>query len=257
VNLVGMMIVKDEADRYLVPVLQALARVCDEIRVYDDGSVDGSAEIAAAVDRVHVKRADTSSFFMHEGAARQKALEWANEASPTFVLAVDADELIENGHLIREAVEEERSRGMVWTLDMQEIWKADARGIQVREDGGWRSHGVPILYRRVGAFPHRADWRIPNRKLASGRVPLAVGRNHRKEETGAQILHLGWTCKADRAARHARYVEHDKGRFHRGSHLDSIMWPDEKVDLRRRPWPEDLSPSGRQLLLDRIRRRNR
>jgi len=55
--------------------------------------------------------------------------------------------------------------------------------------------------------------------------------------TATHILHLGWANQAARAARHQRYVEADGGRFHRSSHLDSILWPDNMVTLRGRPWP--------------------
>jgi hypothetical protein len=49
-------------------------------------------------------------------------------------------------------------------------------------------------------------------------------------------------------------VEHDQGRFHASAHLESIMWPDEKVTVRQRGWPTGLPPDQRAAIVARIRR---
>lgn len=257
-KLVAMMIVRNELDRYLKPVIAALQEFCDEIRCYDDVSTDGTADWLEGQANVGVKRADGPSFYAHEGAARQKAMNWAHAADPTHVLAVDADELIENGQGIRDAIEREASLGrrtMVYTLDIQEIWGADDHYLYTREDGGWRTHPVPICYQAVKVVGNRKDWMIPQRQLASGRVPMAVARNGRKAPSGARCLHLGWACAADRQARYQRYVEHDQGRFHARAHLDSIMWDDGQVKTLARGWPSGLAAGRRDEILDRIRRK--
>lgn len=248
-----MMIVRNEIDRYLDPVVTQLLTFCDEIRVTDDGSTDGTRDWLEATDRVHVRAVEETEFYRHEGRARQAAMQWAYKGSPTHVLAVDADEYIAGGDLLREALATDRM--MVWTLDMQEIWQVRPEGLMVREDGGWRAHPVPICYRYVRVVGNQRGWQIPPRALASGRVPLNVARNGRRMPSGAQCLHLGWACEADRDARYQRYVEHDSGRFHRSTHLESIMWPDDKVRLRARGWPDDMDPDTRARILDRANRR--
>ncbi len=250
-NLVASLIVRNELDRYLLDCLELLLGFCDEVRVYDDASTDGTREALAGMDRIRVAGVPESEFYRHEGAARQRALEWTLEAHPTHVLAIDGDELIEDGRHLRDVVE--GSSGIdVFTLCMEEVWKADHEHVWIRQDGGWKAHGVPILYRVVGSG---AGLEIPQRALASGRVPVSVSRRHgRGVETGTSILHLGWANELERAARHARYVEHDGGKFHAGSHLDSIMWSDERVELTRCPWSETVPREMRWRIADRVNR---
>ncbi len=251
VNLVASLIVRNELDRYLLDCLELLLGFCDEIRVWDDGSDDGTFDALHGMDRISVATDVGSRFYEHEGAARQRALDWTLEARPTHVLAIDGDELIEDGPELRSFVEASPGTD-VFTLCMEEIWKATEDELWIRQDGGWKAHGVPILYRVVGSG---AGLEIPQRALASGRVPASVARRHgRSQATGTSILHLGWANEGERARRHARYVEHDGGKFHAGSHLDSIMWPDERVELQRCSWSETVPAGLRRRVAERINR---
>jgi glycosyltransferase involved in cell wall biosynthesis len=232
------MIVKNEFDRYLTLVIGHLLEFCDEVCVLDDHSDDGGYEWMLKQERVNVHRNPGDSFYKHEGHARQALLEWTLDAEPTHVLAIDADEFVSDGSLLK-AVLTHGSPGLAWSLSMEEIWKADARHLQVRQDGGWRAHPVPVLY----AVPRARDstWRIAERQLACGREPLAV-RAHagRARPTQVSVLHFGWTRLRERQKRYDRYVAHDGGKFHASSHLQSIMWPDERVRLTTRDWPPAL-----------------
>lgn len=238
-KLVASLIVRNEADRYLEPCLAHLLDFCDEVAVLDDGSMDGSATLAQSFGaRVHVLRSDTSSFYEHEGRARQALLDWTFYHDPTHVLAIDADEFVTDGQAVRAACDD--SVRDVWTLEMEEVWELDGDCICIREDGGWRSHPVPILYRVPGA--RGLDiWRIDDKPLACGREPLAVRRlAARSRPTGASVLHFGWANEAEREDRWHRYAVADGGRYHRSTHLDSILWTDERVHLRARGWPPEL-----------------
>jgi len=241
-KLVAAMIVRNELGRYLRPCVESLLTFCDEVRVYDDGSDDGSREWLQAQERVAVTATAGTHFFEHEGRARNAALRWAMKGAPTHLLAVDADEFVSDGQAVRAACDEDAGRG-VWALGMQEVWKADAGNLWLRIDGGWRAQeaGIPILWRAPPArVAQTGAWQIPDRALACGREPLAVRRLGRPIRVPADVLHFGWANENDRARRYARYVEHDGGRFHRSQHLDSIMWPDRRVRLKRRHWPPGL-----------------
>ncbi len=246
-KLIASLIVKDEVDRYLSPCLEHLLGFCDEIRILDDGSTDAFSSIGwAAEDRVLVQRSSTSTFFEHEGRARQRLLDWTMEGNPTHVLAIDADEFVTDGAAIRRACETP-GRAFVWLLDMMEVWNADEDGLAVRTDGGWGPHAVPILY-AVPRGRNARTWAILDRKHASGREPVAVAHQRaRARPSGSQILHFGWTCQADRAARHARYA--NAGSFgHNPKHIASIMFPDDKVGLREIAWSPELLPFRDQIL---------
>lgn len=271
-KLTASVIVRDELDRYLVPFLQHLAGFVDEIRVLDDGSTDDWADRLRAADGthaldldvLHVLRAEETSFWQDEGAARQALLEWTLEGQPDWVLAIDADEFVSDGAALRALIDAPAAPA-VYTLNMREIWVASDECLCVRQDGGWREHGVPILWRVPGPTVRQLDrakpyalrqWRIPERKVAPGREPVAVrtlARNGRHvAASGVDVLHFGWACRADRQARYQRYLEHDGGRYHASAHLASIMFPDSRVKLEGIDWPP-LEPDVAAAVLSRAR----
>jgi glycosyltransferase involved in cell wall biosynthesis len=248
VKLIASLIVRNELKRYLEPCVAHLLEFCDEIRVLDDRSDDGTREWLAKQDRVMVQHSVALPMFVDEGKARNWLLRWTFEGNPTHVLAIDADEFASDGAAIRATCEDDEGRG-VWSLTMEEVWKADEQRLWTREDGLWKGRRVPVLWRA----PRRLDssWRIEDKELACGREPLAVRKlSSRAIHTGVSILHFGWTNEAARAARYQRYVEADNGKFHARRHLDSIMWPDRKVRLARRLWPQALEP-WRAAILER------
>src|SRR5262245_21066405 len=122
VKLVASMIVRNELGRYLRPCINALLGYCDEIRVLDDGSDDGTYEYLSESPLTRVLRNDGPTFFEHEGAARQRLYEWTLQAQPTHILAIDADEFVEDGHRLRGQLDLARA---AWSLCIQEIWQAD------------------------------------------------------------------------------------------------------------------------------------
>jgi glycosyltransferase involved in cell wall biosynthesis len=237
IRLIASMIVRNERTRYLGPCLDSLLSFCDEVRVLDDGSTDGSYEMLLERQGVSVLTNAGPTFFEHEGKARQALLEWTLEGSPTHILAIDADEFVASGSQLRKLAI--AGRNLIWTLPMQEIWEADEEGLWIRQDGGWREHPVPHFFAVPPA--RTSDWRILERELACGREPLAIRRRAgRARRAGTEILHFGWTNHSERQRRYDRYARHDAGRFHANAHLESILWPDEKVKVTPRPWPAEL-----------------
>jgi glycosyltransferase involved in cell wall biosynthesis len=246
-NLVAYMIVRNELDRYLLPCIESLLTYCDEVSVWDDGSSDATEEALRAIERVRYTRSPESRFFAHEGRARQLALNFALTSRPTHILAIDADEFVEDGAVLRAAMES--STVQIWTLNMVEVWKSTKNELLTRQDGGWREHEVPISFKSYwGPGVRTPALRIPNRKMACGRVPLQVARQRFAAPSGTSILHFGWANEGERAARHHRYVQADGGRYHAGSHLDSIMWPDHRVLLKPRKWSKSLAKQKKQIL---------
>ena len=271
VKLVASLITRNEKEKYLRHCIELLQGFCDEIRAVDDDSTDGTHSLMQEMG-VQVLRNDRSMFYEHEGRARQTLLDWTMEAEPTHILVVDGDELVVDGDKLRAkmlepqplpSLRERRQRGArmgpvtVWRLQMQEVWGATEQHLLIRQDGGWKEHPVPICF----AVPHMRHgdrqairhWRLPDRALACGRVPMevAVASNRALNAAAATCLHLGWACEADRYARHQRYVVHDGGAHHASRHLDSIMWPTDRVVLSQRPWPDGVD---KQTILERINR---
>jgi hypothetical protein len=243
----AMMVGPGELERYLPVTVPALLDFCDEvvIRCEDPAALEYLGPLSGGWP-LHVHRAEPGSFFAHEGRARQQLLEQTLSAGATHVLAVDADELVTDPAAVRAACDTDAPGP--WTLGMEEVWEACDDRLCVREDGGWRTHEVPCLWR---VPPVEAGLRIADRALACGRVPETVDQVARAGtavRTGSSLLHLGWANAGGRRARYERYAMHDGGRFHASAHLQSIMWPPGLVQLRPRPWPPALESVRAELL---------
>jgi glycosyltransferase involved in cell wall biosynthesis len=247
VKIVAGLIIRNECERYLRWSLAQLLEFFTVV-VVDDGSTDGTRQLLRemACDRMVVHANPESEFFRHEGQARQRLMRAVVAENPDYIVATDADEFLSNPRAMWQACvnhydSANRKTLTAWTLPMQEVWKADDHGLYLRTDGGWRSHGCPILY----SVPERPDkqLQITDRALACGRQPDIINKlalSRKAIPVDAQILHFGWTCVRERADRYQRYVVADGGQFHRNSHLESIMWPDKRVRMVRREWPEGL-----------------
>ena len=244
-KLAASVIVRNERARYLEVVLAHLLEFCDLVCVLDDESSDGWEEAfrpgwGRHGSRVLIKqgttRADGVAFNQH-AAARNQLLQFTLAQEPDAILAIDADELVSDGAALRTAAE---SRVISAALLMEEVWEVCDDLLCIREDGGWSAHPVTMLWK---PHPGRA-YGIRDLGHATGRTPLGVGGGH----VVAECLHLGWSNRAERAERYERYAVGDAGKYHAASHIASIMWPDEEVTCRARPWPAALEPWRQDLL---------
>ena len=243
VKIAASLILRDELSRYLEPCLLSLLEFCDEVRVLDDGSTDGWYETLKpgwgdATSRVHVLdhsgHGDQPAFHSH-AQARNRLVAWSMEGGADYVLAVDADEFVTDGAALRRACE---FGSPAVSLTMREVWEACDDCLCIREDGGWRSHDIAICW-RPDAVAGRS-LAIRDLGHATGRVPEAVN-TLAAMPSGVSVLHFGWANRQERAVRYERYAVGDGGQFHALAHIQSIMWPDEKVECDAMDWPAGLA----------------
>jgi glycosyltransferase involved in cell wall biosynthesis len=251
VNLTAAVIVRNELHRYLEPCVAHLLEFCDEVAILDDGSTDGwdtALRKAWGKDGERVKvrywqaegRNDQPAFHRH-AEARNALIQFALEAWPTHVLSIDADEFVSDGKAVRAACEQPFYDA--WNLCMREVWGAQRGGLDIRQDGGWQEHDVPMLWKPDRSRPLR----IPDKGHATGRVPELVHRT-RVGHTCAAALHFGWARLSERNERYARYAVDDGGKFHARVHIQSIMAPASRVRLERVAWPAGLKAYKDEIL---------
>lgn len=244
VKLTASLILRDELDRYLGLCIDALLEYVDEIRILDDNSSDGWEETLRSgwgdagskvvVERHQARETDEPDFYRH-AAARNRLLQFTLEGNPTYVLAIDADEFVSDGHALRRACER---GGDVLSLEIAEVWQACEETLCIRQDGGWRAHPIGCVW-RAERFRQQA-LSLKDRGHATGRVPEGI---HGVPSTpaGEALLHFGWANRVERAERFKRYDEGDGGKFHAASHIASIMWPDSRVKMQPYDWPAGLA----------------
>lgn len=227
-DLVAGLIVHNEAGRYLRLVLDDLQTYCDLICVVDDASDDVSPDICAGYPRTRVVRNPEHRFWRDESALRMQLWELVTRENPRWVLAIDADEVLEPGFARHRDRYLQQEQFPLLGVQLHELWGCTTH---YRVDGMWNPAGkyTPMFVRYRGGYPYR--WR--NQPLHCGRVPAnAPGPLWRG---GLRARHFGYADTADHRRKHDLYIRHDpRGLFCPLSHYESILAPPERVRLQ--PW---------------------
>lgn len=198
-KLTAMMIVSNEANRYLTKVLDSLNDIVDDIAVVDDNSHDDTVQLCEKYEKARILRLP-NSFFHMESYLRSTAWEWALESSPDWILAIDADEVIERPDLVKQLINQDIID--IWSFRIYDMWNQT----HYRHDQYWTGHlrYRPMLMRVFRNFPYK--WDANNHH--SARVPQNIGR-FCHGNSDIRIAHLGWAKEEDRIQKYKRYLAVD------------------------------------------------
>lgn len=190
-------------DRYLRKVLGRCREFSDAVLVLDDGSTDGTPQLARRMDCAVRQRQSGVPAWGAESSARAELWDFACEHATEpddWVLICDADmELRGDPRLLCESEEVN-----AWCFILYDAWSAT----HYRADGFWRGHEI-----------HRPWLFAPNR-VPEGWVPswpdrgLHVGHCPQNFPIYAGIapilqwwyIHWAYSSPALRAAKHAQYA---------------------------------------------------
>ena len=227
-RIIGSMVMKNEADRYLEPCLKHALSFLDEVFVFDDMSTDDSRRIASDLGcRVVVRSEGIPSFIEHESDFRSAAWGVMEQVmvpgSDTWIFSFDADEfMVSHGGDVRgslsRTVEDAHRMGFVGVkLHFPEIFEVSDGSLFMRVDGFWGDIRGPRLFRYCsgGVFSGKA--------MGSGSEPTYVGRGPLTDTSELEVLHLGYAKDADKSAKYERYSALEHG--HNDQHIQSIVSP--------------------------------
>lgn len=215
-RILGHMVVRNEADRFLAQCLGALIELTDQVAVFDDQSDDATVDIARDLGAIVAARADDETpFLVHEGQFRNTAWQWMEATLQPergdWIFVVDADQLIYGAtptDLLGEITEAKHDTTAL-CLHVDELWALNPAR---RRTDGWWGHILSTCL-----FRWHPGSRIADKVLACGSVPLE-GRKATIETP--RLAHLGYVREADRVAKYERY--HGKP-GHNPSHVSSII----------------------------------
>lgn len=224
-SLLAMMVVRNEADRYLLPVLSHLAKYVDGMVFLDDASTDRTAEICQAQKKTFRYRRLTEPLFTtDESVLRTILWEMTVELEPTWILALDADELLET-KIIKElpALANQKSFDLV-AFPIYHFW-GDL--FHYRVDHYWN----PYLSRTACLYRYQKDlsYHWPSRKLHCGRFPSEVAGVPRLSSP-IRLFHLGYANKKEHHQKYHNYLSLDpQGDLCLPLHYRSILDPNPRL----------------------------
>lgn len=220
-KLVTAVLAKDEADRYLKPVIEHCLTFSDTVLVLDDGSTDNTIDLAVSLGAVVRTRAiGALTAWGNESPARAELWDWAAaEAGDGWVLINDADMILKGD-----------VRGLTkswdvnsWAFPLLDLWTPD--GKYYRQDGFWQGHlnARPWLF-APSRVPEgwRPEW--PTRGVHCGHAPSNYPLVCGIAPTDVVWHHWAYASPADRVRKAQRYetVTNQLTEFER-RHAESIL----------------------------------
>lgn len=247
VRIHALTVGKNEADRYLTPMLRNLIGVFDTHFFFDDRSTDNTVMIAKSFcSDVIVRTPDQPSFVENEGAFRDTA--WTlfrQEVRPEvgdFVFVIDCDEfLVTDGlrAMVATAVEDVAigmKTKVATDIRIHEIFDY-ADGIPLeRTDVLWGTiHGPRFFRYRTDGGYLSGDFGVPA-------VPQYVMTFDWAQTEQIALAHFGHCKEEDRMAKYNRYTGHNG---HSNIHVESILSPEKHLEAftslqPRVPWDQLL-----------------
>ncbi len=232
-RLTAIMQVRNEADRYLEPVLKELSEFVDDIVIVDDASTDGTAQLCRAFPKVTTLVTLDESRFHREWELRLHLWQLACSTNPDWLLSVDADEFYEDKAKIsmRQLINQDRYDWVGFRFF--DFWGGTTH---YREDQFWQIHRrhtrtlvryIPGYYYFYPAMEHH----VPRLPLSYAALPGFL--------TELRVKHYGWAVSGEeRYRKYLRYMERDPhGEWGNLEHYESILdknpnlveWKEDKV----------------------------
>lgn len=225
-KLVVGMLVKNEADRYLKPVIRVISTFADEIVVLDDNSTDQTVEVInqTSTTPVLITSVHNGNFGEGEIFLRKLLYKLVMGRKPEWFMIIDADELYDGAS--RQIFDNLMNQDEVdvWGFRLYDMWDEN----HYRADKLWRAHEfyIPMLVRNTPQF--EPVWKETPQHC--GRLPANVWGLRTKGSDAMKIKHYGWAKPEDRSKKYHHYMKYDPtGKYGNLAQYLSILDPEPNL----------------------------
>lgn len=219
VKLTCMMLVKNEANRYLKQVLTHISNYADEIVILDDNSTDKTYEVCRSFEKVvSLQKVKGTSFGENEAAPRYQLFLQTMKTNPEWIIALDADEQMENA--FEPAIHNilERAGDKKWfSIEFYHFWNSMQ---YYRTDKLWKPAQGPRIFKVEDDI--RYEWL--DRKLHCGSIPRNLTK-YPGTYSGYRVKHFGYADGPERTKKkYEWYIKRDpNSEMSPRSHYDSML----------------------------------
>ncbi|MDR0880779.1 MAG: glycosyltransferase family 2 protein [Clostridioides sp.] len=220
------MVVKNEADRYLRPVLESARDYIDNAVIIDDGSTDDTVaiceEVLADIPLKIVKNSG-SDFSTSEVNLREKQWNEVVATDPDWILFLDSDEIFEKS--FEDEVYYLMSNDLVdgYGFRLYDFWDEN----HYRDDALWCAHQYYKLF--MLRYQPDFDYKFDNTAHHCPRLPINSNALC-TASSQLRLKHFGWAKEEDRIQKYERYMKMDPlGIYNSLKQYISIM--DKNINL--------------------------
>jgi len=215
------MIMRNEAKRYLRPMLESAREYITDAVIIDDASTDNSVElcrnILQGIPLTIIQ--NESSKFSNEVELRKQQWEETIKTNPDWILNLDTDEIFENAfkYEVKKLISNPDVDAYYFRLF--DFWDKSC----YREDHWWfaHQHFQCLLVRYKPEIGY--EWK--ETPLHCGRFPITV-YHFQGARSQMRLKHFGWARPEDREKKYLRYKESDPlGTYGHLGQYESILDP--------------------------------
>jgi len=208
-KIVGALLARNEADRYLEEVLENANEYCDELIVVDDNSEDNTRDVCSKWARVHHYQNGSGGEFWGADETNLRRLLWelASDAGgkDSWIYVFDADQLLTGITPLGLRTLCRTSNLNSWAFPLYDCW--DSHDTH-RTDTFWAAWAHPRVWlaRAIPVAGFQPDWGTP-KGIHSGHIPHNYPLKAGLAPYPAAIQHLGYIKESDRAAKAQKYLD--------------------------------------------------